>query len=166
MSRSYGACWLSSSLTGVTCRCGAWSPLAQITRSFDSVVARLPRVRGRSKPGSKELEWLPKLSASLPGCSRKPSRSSPTKHRRTTRCCFTRPGAGSTSLSRTKHSEFCSSVQIRVGSPTATTPARDRPRKPCCSARSRGGRRRSRSRDVGRAQVSTRCRRPRRRGRR
>ena len=37
-----------------------------IFRLGRDLAARLPRVHGRSKPGSKELEWLPKLSASLP----------------------------------------------------------------------------------------------------
>ena len=42
---------------GLLVRC-AWSLVARITRCFDSVtslVARLPRVRGRSEPGSKSV---------------------------------------------------------------------------------------------------------------
>lgn len=37
-----------------------------IFRLGHDLVARLPRVRGRSQSGSKELEWLPKLAAVLP----------------------------------------------------------------------------------------------------
>lgn len=37
-----------------------------IFRLGPDLAARLPVVRGRSRPGSKELEWLPKLSALLP----------------------------------------------------------------------------------------------------